>query len=237
MTSNNNTLTARVTAQGNEIAALQSDVSEIKGMVAALLAAKGVTAPVATEPVSLVKAQVQAPVSLVKAPKVEEAAPTFGKPFTKGNRDEFIKVAPWAKGMGTGAIKDVLVKNPDLMPEGWYLPTGIAKEKRAAAIAKHQAGQMAGMTSDPDAGTWCDCPPEAEVTEVVVAHVEADEPAYMSDEWIAKTHPREKDTPRNAQGRPTPKREWKLRHALAETGTFDRDEVDAQVALILGASV
>lgn len=55
-------------------------------------------------------------------------------------------------------------------------------------------------------------------TKRVVAEVKADAPAKAAD------------APRNARGHITPRSEWALRENLAETGKFDRHEIDAIVA-------
>jgi hypothetical protein len=64
---------------------------------------------------------------------------------------------------------------------------------------------------------------KAEV-EKVAAKVEADAPA--------KARPAGADAPRRADGTITPKSEWALREALAETGKFDRHEIDAAVSAL-----
>lgn len=46
----------------------------------------------------------------------------------------------------------------------------------------------------------------------------------------AKARPVGADAPRRADGTVTPKREWALREHLAETGQYDRFEIDAKVA-------
>lgn len=63
-----------------------------------------------------------------------------------------------------------------------------------------------------------------EVAEVVDAG-----PEWGSPAWIAATHPREKDTPRNAKGQSTPRKEWPIRIELERSGKNDRNEVDAKV--------
>lgn len=79
---------------------------------------------------------------------------------------------------------------------------------------------------------------------VVVAKVEADKPAktarkaskrapepeYGTAEWIAWARPTDDGAPRRADGSVTPKAEWALRMALAESGTFDAAEIDRVVA-------
>lgn len=52
----------------------------------------------------------------------------------------------------------------------------------------------------------------------------APEPEFGTEAWIAWAQPAE--GPRRADGTCTPKAEWAKRFALAETGAFDRHEID-----------
>lgn len=58
----------------------------------------------------------------------------------------------------------------------------------------------------------------------------APEPEYGTDAWIAWARPTDDGAPRRADGSATPKREWKARMALAESGQFDAKQIDAAVA-------
>lgn len=65
---------------------------------------------------------------------------------------------------------------------------------------------------------------KAKVTAPVVAEVRRSQKAKVTTTTVAASKPR------NAQGQITPKEEWSLRESLAETGKYDREEIDAKVA-------
>lgn len=65
---------------------------------------------------------------------------------------------------------------------------------------------------------------KAKVTAPVVAEVKRSQKAKVTSTTVAASKPR------NAQGQITPKEEWALRESLAETGKYDREEIDTKVA-------
>lgn len=103
------TLTTRVTA-------LESDIAEIKGSLTALLAHLDPQAPAKTAPKARKAAQPKA------APKAEPKADV--RHLTKGNRAEFAKAHPWAKGMSTREIASALASGQRRCKKGWALGAG-----------------------------------------------------------------------------------------------------------------
>lgn len=99
------TLTTRVTA-------LESDLSEIKGSLSALLAHLDVKAPAKTAPKAAAKKATQ--------PKADPKV----RMLTKGNRAEFAKAHPWAKGLSTRQIATALATGERRCKKGWALGAG-----------------------------------------------------------------------------------------------------------------
>lgn len=147
--------------------------------------------------------------------------------LTKSNRQQFIADHDWAQpGMSTSALANaVLVDGQPLTgvwaigPKRVALYTGneapvtgpaVGKVDKAASKAERKAAKKAAKKA----------------AQQVLVQVEPEAPAKT----LTPAQQARIDAPRDALGRVTPKAEWPLREALAETGKYDRKEIDAKVA-------
>lgn len=194
----------------NNITTLSARIDSLEaGMDRILAILEGKAAPVAEKAAKKGKAKARntPKATVTDAPKVRH--------LVKGNRRDFIAAHAWAQpGTTTKDLVDAVVNLGMPLASGW----GIG-ERYTALIA--QPGSQ--RVEAPKARK-----PKAQKVTQMVADVAEDEPAYMSEAWIAKAHPSE--GPRDAKGHTTAKMTWKMREALAETGEFDRYEIDDIIA-------
>ena len=149
--------------------------------------------------------------------------------LTRKNREMFIADHDWAT-TSTEPVSSLVTRvlEGERLVGTWAIGTGhVAKALKvdestvAPVTPESQGGKVKASKKGKKAK-------KAKAVEVEVVEV-IDVPEWGSKEWIATTHPREKDTPRNAKGQPTARKEWPIRIALEETGKYDRNEVDAKV--------
>lgn len=214
------------------LSALESDVAEIKGSIAALT--------------SGIERLLAAPIAPV-AP-VAEATVTDAMAF----RDlrEALKAHKAAGHIKPGvSVKDAIAQGlmtatgtlpgaaPVAAPAAPAAQAAQAEEGtsfvvlRAALKAHKAAGLVAkGVTVKDAIASGVMLPdgtlPASGVRQV--AQVEAAAPAKTERKPVGENHASQ--GPRDALGRITPKSQWDMREALAETGKFDRHEIDNIVA-------
>lgn len=206
------TLTTRVNAIEGEIAAMRAEQREFQSAVLAALGAPKVVAPVALE-APVVTGTV---LSVVDTPK---RVPL--KVLNKTTRPAFVEAHAWAKELpaaerGTSTLV-AMVEAGAPLAEGWALPSGTVKAKIAEAKARKEATPQVVAVVEA-------AKPARKVSE------RAPEPEYGTEAWIAWARPTDEGAPRRADGTAAPKREWAARIALAESGLFDRKQIDAAMA-------
>lgn len=151
-----------------------------------------------------------------KAAAPKAAAPT--RFLTTRSREEFIAAHEWAQaGMSTKALAEAVLLEGEVLVKGWAIGprrTEMVLTGEALVDADVKPAKKARKAKKPVK------PATKAPAKKVAAKVEADTPA--------KAHA--SSGPRDALGHITPKAEWAMREALAETGKFDRHEIDAIVA-------
>lgn len=231
------TLSARVSSLENDVATVKADVR----LILNALTGTPVEAPKA-------KAK-KAKATKVEATKVEAKPTVTRKPkarntpnrkpvvngtvegarcLTRHNRAQFIADHSWAKDLppaqrSTSALARLVIEGGMPLVGSW-------------AIGPRRAETITGK-AQPVTGPAVKAGKKAKKGKkgktVVQAVVEVAAPAKA----LTPAQQARVEAPRDALGRVTPKVEWPLREALAESGKYDRHEIDAKVAAAHEAGV
>lgn len=149
----------------------------------------------------VVKGEVVKVTTAKPAAKARPVAIEGKRCLTSKNRLDFIADHDWAQpGTSTSALATAVLVDGQPLTGNW-------------AIGPKRSEIILGKTDTPTAP-------------VVAAKVEGKAPAKP----LTPAQQAHRDAPRRADGTCPPKREWALRESLAESGKFDRHEIDAKVA-------
>lgn len=210
----NTTRSTRAAVSRVEFDALKGDVSKIL----TILTGEAPEAPKATR---VRKARKASKKTTSAKASTKATASVF---LTKASRPAFVKQNPEFAGKTTLQIAEALVAGASFKG-AWSVGERTMVRVTTGAYPTTKATEATGKKATKKA---------RKSATKVTAEVKAEAPAkveheYGSPEWYANTRPVDKDTPRRADGKPTPKSEWPLRIALEASGKFDRHEVDAVV--------
>lgn len=195
------------TTTAGRISALESGLDSLESKIDALL---GHFAP-ADAPKASTKAKRSAKGKGKATPTAEV------RYLTRKNRAAFVKAHPWAQGLGTNAIAEAVVSGAQTTVKGWAIGNGRTERVTTGSFGTPSVGTKTAAKAAKSSAKKGSKKGAKRTRQV--AKVDADAPAKV----------RPADGPRDAQGRITPRSEWALRESLAETGKFDRFEIDAAV--------
>lgn len=216
------------------VSALEGDMADIKASVQALVTALVPTTKAA--PKASKKAEPKAEVT--KARKTGARKTPNRKPvangtvagarcLVRGNRAQFVADHDWATaGMSVKALAEAVLVEGKPLTGSWAIGPRRAESITGSAKAVTGPSVKAGKKGKKGKG-------KKGTKTTVQAVVEPSAPAKT----LTPAQQERVDAPRDALGRVTPKVEWTLRQTLAESGKYDRHEIDARVKAARDAGV
>lgn len=215
-----NTLSNRVAALESGQATILAGQARLEAMLGRLAESALGATPTPAVAAPVVKGEVTKVVDTPAkpAPKAKVTAIEGKRCLTAKNREAFIADHAWAtKGMSTKALSEAVVVGGQPLTGTWAIGP-----KRTQMIL--EAGLYADLANTPTFEIDKDDAP------VVAAKVEGTKPAK-------ERTPAQKaadEAPLDANGKRTKKCEWAIREALADSGKYDRNEIDERVAKAYG---
>jgi len=139
--------------------------------------------------------------------------------LTRKNQAAFKRTHKWAQGLSVNAIAEAVVAGEQELTGPWAIGEGRKTKVLTGEFGTPSVGTKSAAKAKKSSAKKGSKAKGRKGTRQV-AKVDANAPAKV----------RPADGPRDAMGRITPRSEWALRESLAETGKFDRHEIDAAVA-------